>query len=130
MIVDKSATLTNIFEKEQHMNLQLTGHHLEITPALRDYVTSKLAKISNHFDHVIDVKVTMSVEKLAQKVEATLHVPGNDLHAECANDNMYSAIDMLTDKLDRQVVKHKEKLGDHHKTNGAVKHQELKEDSV
>ena len=130
MIVDKSATLTNIFEKEQHMNLQFTGHHLEITPALRDYVTSKLAKISNHFDHVIDVKVTMSVEKLAQKVEATLHVPGNDLHAECANDNMYSAIDMLTDKLDRQVVKHKEKLGDHHKTNGAVKHQELKEDSV
>lgn len=107
------------------MNLQLTGHHLEITPAMREYVTSKLAKISNHFDHVIDVKVTMSVEKLAQKVEATLHVPGNDLHAECANDNMYSAIDMLTDKLDRQVVKHKEKQADHHKTNGAVKHQEI-----
>lgn len=130
MIVDKSKSLTNIFKKEQHMNLQLTGHHLEITPALRDYITSKLAKISNHFDHVIDVKVTMSVEKLAQKVEATLHVPGNDLHAECANDNMYSAIDMLTDKLDRQVVKHKEKLSDHHKTNGAVKHQELKEDNA
>lgn len=105
------------------MNLQLTGLHLEITPALRDYVTSKLVRISNHFDHVIDVKVTMSVEKLAQKVEATLHVPGNDLHAACENDNMYSAIDMLTDKLDRQVVKHKEKNGDHHKTNGAVKHQ-------
>ena len=105
------------------MNLQLTGLHLEITPALRDYVTSKLVRISNHFDHVIDVKVTMSVEKLAQKVEATLHVPGNDLHAACENDNMYSAIDMLTDKLDRQVVKHKEKNGDHHKTKGAVKHQ-------
>jgi putative sigma-54 modulation protein len=107
------------------MNLQLTGHHLEITPALRDYLKSKLTRISNHFDHVIDVKVTMSVEKLAQKVEATLHVPGNDLHAACADGNMYSAIDMLTDKLDRQVVKHKEKNGDHHKTNGAVKHQNV-----
>jgi putative sigma-54 modulation protein len=107
------------------MNLQLTGHHLEITPALREYVQSKLTRISNHFDHVIDIKVTMSVEKLAQKVEATLHVPGNDLHAACADENMYSAIDMLTDKLDRQVLKHKEKQGDHHKTNGAVKHQNV-----
>ncbi|MBM3351275.1 MAG: ribosome-associated translation inhibitor RaiA [Betaproteobacteria bacterium] len=107
------------------MNLQLTGHHLEVTPALRDYVTSKLSRISNHFDHVIDVKVTLSVEKLAQKVEATLHVPGNDLHAECKDENMYSAIDMLTDKLDRQVVKHKEKHADHHKVKGAVKHQQI-----
>lgn len=109
------------------MNLQLTGHHLEVTPALRDYVQSKLTKISNHFDHVIDVKVTMRVEKLAQKVEATLHVPGNDLHAESSDENMYSAIDMLTDKLDRQVVKHKEKTSDHHKVNGAVKHQAIDE---
>jgi putative sigma-54 modulation protein len=112
------------------MNLQLTGHHLEITPALRDYVQSKLTRISNHFDHVIDVKITMSVEKLAQKVEATLHVPGNDLHAECADENMYSAIDMLTDKLDRQVVKHKEKHGNHHKTNGAVKHQNVEQNQT
>jgi putative sigma-54 modulation protein len=67
----------------------------------------------------------MSVEKLVQKVEATLHVPGNDLHAACENDNMYSAIDMLTDKLNRQVVKHKEKHADHHKMNGAVKHQTI-----
>ncbi len=107
------------------MNLQVTGHHLEVTPALREYVQNKLTRISNHFDHVIDVKVTMRVEKLAQKVEATLHVPGNDLHAESSNDNMYSAIDTLTDKLDRQVLKHKEKSGDHHKANGAVKHQHL-----
>lgn len=105
------------------MNLQLTGHHLEVTAALRDYLHSKLARVSSHFDHVIDVKVTLSVEKLQQKVEATVHVPGNDLHAECADENMYSAIDMLADKLDRQVVKHKEKQSDHHKTNGAVKHQ-------
>lgn len=105
------------------MNLNLTGHHLEITPALREYIQSKLSKVSNHFDHMIDVKVTLTVEKLAQKVEATIHVPGNDLHAECSSENMYSAIDLLADKLDRQVVKHKEKHGDHHKTNGAVKHQ-------
>ncbi|HZV98842.1 MAG TPA: ribosome-associated translation inhibitor RaiA [Methylophilaceae bacterium] len=105
------------------MNLQLTGHHLEITPALRDYLQNKLARVSNHFDHVIDVKITLSVEKLVQKVEATLHVPGNDLHVACTDENMYSAIDLLADKLDRQVLKHKEKLVDHHKVNGALKHQ-------
>lgn len=103
------------------MNLHLTGHHLEITPALRDYVESKLERITHHFDQVIDVKVTLSVEKLKQKVEATLHVPGNDLHAECADDNMYSAIDMLSDKLGRQVLKHKEKQSDHHRADGGVK---------
>ena len=107
------------------MNLHLTGHHLEITPALREYVQNKLTKISNHFDHVIDIKVTLTVEKLTQKVEATIHVPGNDLHAESSGENMYSAIDLLADKLDRQVVKHKEKHADHHKSNGAVKHQAI-----
>jgi putative sigma-54 modulation protein len=107
------------------MNLNLTGHHLEITPALRDYVKSKLDRVTSHFDHVIDVKVTLSVEKLKQKVEATLHVPGNDLHVECSDENMYSAIDMLADKLDRQVLKHKEKQSDHHQANGALKHQPI-----
>ncbi|MDR2875453.1 MAG: ribosome-associated translation inhibitor RaiA [Methylobacillus sp.] len=105
------------------MNLSLTGHHMEITPALRDYVGAKLERISGHFDQVIDVKVTLSVEKLQQKVEVTLHMPGNDIHAECADENMYSAIDLVADKLNRQVVKHKEKLGDHHRANGALKHQ-------
>lgn len=105
------------------MNLQLTGHHLEITPALKDYVQTKLTRVSNHFDHVIDVRVTMSVEKLVQRAEATLHVPGQDLHVECEDENMYSAIDLLIDKLDRQVLKYKEKLVDHHQANGALKHQ-------
>lgn len=105
------------------MNLQLTGHHLEITPALRDYVQNKLTRVSNHFDHVIDVRVTMSVEKLTQRVEATLHVPGNDMHVESEDENMYSAIDLLVDKLDRQVLKYKEKMVDHHQANGALKHQ-------
>ena len=105
------------------MNLHLAGHHLEVTPALREYIQNKLTKVSNHFDHMIDVKVTLSVEKLAQKVEATIHVPSADLHAESSDADMYSAIDLLADKLDRQVLKHKEKHADHHKTNGAVKHQ-------
>ncbi len=105
------------------MNLHLTGHHLEVTPALREYIQNKLARVSNHFDHMIDVKVTLTVEKLAQKVEATIHVPGADLHAESSDADMYSAIDLLTDKLDRQVLKHKEKHANHHKVNGAVKHQ-------
>lgn len=105
------------------MNLNVIGHHLEITPALRDYVKAKLERVTGHFDNVIDVKVTLSVEKLKQTVEATLHVPGNDLHVECSDDNMYSAIDLLADKLDRQVLRHKEKQGDHHRVNGALKHQ-------
>lgn len=105
------------------MNLNLTGHHLEVTPALRDYVQSKLERITNHFDNVIDVKVTLSVEKLVQKAEATIHVPGSDLHAECSDADMYSAIDLLADKLDRQVLKVKEKFADHHRADGGVKHQ-------
>jgi putative sigma-54 modulation protein len=92
------------------MNLNLTGNHIEITPALRDYVTSKLERVTRHFDHVIDVDVVFSVDKLRQKVEANLHVRGRDIHAESVEPDMYAAIDALADKLDRQVLKHKEKL--------------------
>ena len=95
------------------MNLNLTGRHLEITPSLRDYVASKLERVNSHFDHVIDIKVTLSMEKVLQKAEATIHVPGDDLHAECTADDMYGAIDLLADKLDRQVKKFKEKISDH-----------------
>jgi putative sigma-54 modulation protein len=92
------------------MNLHLTGHHVDITPAIRDYVTAKLNRITRHFDHVIDVSVVLTVDKLSHKVEATLHVRGKDLHAECIDTDMYAAIDGLADKLDRAVVKHKEML--------------------
>jgi putative sigma-54 modulation protein len=93
------------------MNLQLTAHHLEITPAIRDYATEKLDKIKRHFENVvIDVNVILSVEKLKQKAEATMHVSGKNLFAEAEDENLYTAIDMLTDKLDRQVRKHKDKL--------------------
>ncbi len=95
------------------MNLNLTGNHLDITPAIRDYVVAKLDRVTRHFDHVIDVNVVMSVDKLRQKVEANLHTRGKDIHVEAIDPDMYAAIDALVDKLDRQVVKHKEKRALH-----------------
>ncbi|MES2207240.1 MAG: ribosome-associated translation inhibitor RaiA [Pseudomonadota bacterium] len=95
------------------MNVHMTGHHVEVTPAIREYMSAKLERIKRHFDHVIDVNVIVSVEKLDQKVEATVHVSGKDIHAESTDQNMYAAIDNLADKLDRQLVKHKEKLTSH-----------------
>ena len=91
------------------MNLQLTGHHLEITPSIRGYVTSKLERITRHFDNVIDVNVILSVDKLQQRIEANVHVRGRDIFCESIDENMYAAIDNLVDKLDRQIIKHKEK---------------------
>jgi putative sigma-54 modulation protein len=92
------------------MNLHLTGHHLEITPAIREYASGKFGKIKRHFDNVIDVNIILSVDKMRQKAEATVHMSGKDVFVECEDENLYAAIDTLVDKLDRQVVKHKEKL--------------------
>ncbi|HCA27410.1 MAG TPA: ribosome-associated translation inhibitor RaiA [Betaproteobacteria bacterium] len=94
------------------MNLTITGHHIDVTPAIREYVTDKLSKITRHFDQVIDINVTLAVEKLVQKVEVNVHVSGKDIFAESDNADMYAAIDTLIDKLDRQVLKHKEKNGE------------------
>lgn len=105
------------------MNLNLTGHHVEITPAMRDYVTSKMDKITRHFDHVIDVSVILSVEKLKQKAEANVHVRGKDIFVETDSVDMYASIDSLVDKLDRQILKHKEKNADH-RNNVALKDNE------
>jgi len=95
------------------MQLNLSGHHVDITDSMRAYVEEKLAKIERHFDHVTNVQVILSVEKLEQKAEASVHLAGNDVFAEAVNEDMYAAIDALVDKLDRQVVKHKEKLKSH-----------------
>jgi len=95
------------------MQLNLTGHHVDITDSMRNYVEEKLGKLTRHFDHVTNVHVILSVEKLEQKAEATLHLAGNDVFAEAVNEDMYAAIDALIDKLDRQVIKHKEKLKSH-----------------
>ncbi|HUG79214.1 MAG TPA: ribosome-associated translation inhibitor RaiA [Burkholderiales bacterium] len=92
------------------MNLNLTGHHLEVTPAIRSYVRSKLERVSRHFDHVIDAHVILTVNKLIQKAEATLHVRGKDLHCESEQEDLYAAIDLLADKLDRQVLRYKGRL--------------------
>ncbi len=95
------------------MNLHLTGHHIEITDALRDYVTGKLGRITRHFDHVIDVRVVLSVEKLKQTIEASVHLSGKDIFVESHDADMYAAIDTLADKLDRQILRHKEKNFEH-----------------
>jgi putative sigma-54 modulation protein len=92
------------------MNLHLTGHHVEITAAIRDYVVGKLERISRHFDHVIDVNVIMTVQKLDQHIEANVHLSGKDIHVTCSDGDMYAAIDQLMDKLDRQVIRHKERF--------------------
>jgi len=95
------------------MNLQLSGRHLDITPAIRDYITEKLGRITRHFDHVIDVNVILSAEKIERRIEASVHLSGKDIFVECHEADMYAAIDTLIDKLDRQIIKHKEKHGGH-----------------
>lgn len=107
------------------MNLTITGHHIEVTSAIRDYVTSKLDRVIRHFDHVTSVAVILSVEKLRQKAEVTLHVRGKDIYSEADDQDMYAAIDALVDKLDRQVVKHKQKIQDH--GHDAIKKQPVTE---
>ena len=91
------------------MNLNVSGHHVEVTPAILSYVRAKLERISRHFDHVIDAHVIVTVDKIRQKAECTLHVRGKDLHCESEEDDLYAAIDLLADKLDRQVLRYKDK---------------------
>lgn len=95
------------------MNLNITGHHVEVTPAIREYVSGKLDRVVRHFDHVTATHVILSVQKLRQKAEVTVHVRGRDIFVESEHDDLYAAIDTMIDKLDRQVVKHKEKSADH-----------------
>ena len=96
------------------MQLNISGHHIEITPPLRKYLGEKLARIQRHFDSVTDIHCVLTVEKLEHRAEATINVSGNSLHAHSVEEDMYAAIDSLADKLDRQVRKHKEKITDHH----------------
>jgi putative sigma-54 modulation protein len=103
------------------MNLTISGHHLEVTPALRAYVLAKLDRVKRHFDQVVDVTVLLTVENLKekerrQKAEVTLHVKGRDIFVEQSHEDMYAAIDQLMDKLDRQVMRHKDRVQDHHHT--------------
>jgi putative sigma-54 modulation protein len=101
------------------MQISVTGHHIDITESLRNYVEDKFGRLDRHFDNVINVHVILSVEKLRQKAEATLHGNGATLFADAVQEDMYAAIDALIDKIDRQVVKHKEKQTDYRGGNGA-----------
>ena len=103
------------------MQIKVNGHHVEVTEALRSYVTSKFERLERHFDQVTDIDVILSVEKLRQKAEATIPVTGGKIFAVAEEQDMYAAIDALADKLDRQIVKRKEKLTDHHRSEGSVK---------
>jgi len=103
------------------MQLNLTGHHIEITDSLRSYVNEKMERIERHFDKVTNTHVILTVESVRHKAEATVNVSGGNIFANAEHEDMYAAIDALTDKLDRQVKKHKEKMKDHHKTDSALK---------
>lgn len=95
------------------MQINLTGHHVDITDPLREYVDTKFAKLERHFDHITNVHVILNVENKTQKAEATVHLNGREVFADSKHDDMYAAIDGLIDKLDRQVIKHKEKMKKH-----------------
>jgi putative sigma-54 modulation protein len=103
------------------MQIDITGHHVELTPALRGYVQEKIGRLARHFDHFTNSHVTLSVEKLRHKAEATLNVSGAAIHADAIEPDMYAAIDALTDKLDRQIAKHKEKRQDRHRDEKAAR---------
>lgn len=92
------------------MQLNISGHHLELTDAIHDYVTSKLSRLERHNDHITSINVILSVDKLVQKAEATVHASGTDFFADAEHEDLYAAIDSLADKLDRQIIKRKEKL--------------------
>lgn len=96
------------------MNLNVSGHQLEVTAAIRGYVSGKLERVRRHFDYVLDAHVTLSASKLGQKAEVTLHVPGKEIHCTCEHADLYAAIDLLVDKLDRQVLKYKGKHSRRH----------------
>ncbi|MEM7465249.1 MAG: ribosome-associated translation inhibitor RaiA [Pseudomonadota bacterium] len=102
------------------MQVNISGHHIEVTDSLKNYITSKMDRIERHFDQVIDAHVVLDVNKLVNKAETTVHVSGNTIHAESESEDMYAAIDSMLDKLDRQVRKHKEKLTDHHRREGGI----------
>ena len=107
------------------MNLNITGHHVDLTPALREFVENKLQRIERHFEQLIDGNVILTVEKVRHKAEATLHARGTNIHAEAEAENMYKAVDKMIDKLDRQACKQKEKHTDHHSREGLRANAEL-----
>ncbi len=107
------------------MHININGHHVEVTKSLRDYVTSKLGRLERHFDQVTNIDVILSVEKLRHKAEATIPVNGSNIFANAEEQDMYASIDALVDKLDRQIIKRKEKITNHHRAEGSPKKAQL-----
>ena len=91
------------------MQINVSGHHIDVTPALRSYVESKFDRLERHFDQITNMEVILSVEKQRQKAESTIRISGAELFADAESEDLYAAIDMLADKLDRQLIKQKEK---------------------
>ena len=104
------------------MQINLTGHHVDVTHALKDFVQNKMQRVERHFDTMTHANVILTVEKLRHKAEATINITGGQVHAHATEGNMYSAIDGLVDKLDRQVRRHKEKTKDHHAREVSKRH--------
>jgi len=100
------------------MQVSLTGHHVDVTDSMREYVHEKIGRLERHFDQALDIHVVFTVEKQRHKAEATMHVSGGNLFADNTEDDMYAAIDGMIDKLDRQGKKHKEKLKSHRTKGG------------
>lgn len=104
------------------MLIETHGHQIEVTPALRDYVESKLSRLGRHFEHPMDVvRTQLSINKPHHRAEATLNIAGRTLHADADAQDMYAAIDLLADKLDRLLIKQKEKMVDHHRGEGLAR---------
>ena len=103
------------------MRIDISGHQMEVTPALREYAQERLGRLAKHFDQHLDTRMILSVDKLEHKAEATIHTPGKTLFADALAPDMYAAIDLLADKLDRLVIKQKEKIKDHHRGESAAR---------
>ncbi len=97
------------------MQINISGHHVDLTPAIKNYVNTKLDRLERHHDRITSTNVILSVDKLRQKAEASVHVSGKDFFADCESEDLYAAIDLLADKLDRQLIKYKEKMRSHHR---------------
>lgn len=108
------------------MRVETHGQHVEVTPALREYVETKLERLQRHFDQpFVEVRVLLVVDKTVQRAEGTLNIAGRTMHADATGVDMYAAIDLLADKLDRLLMKHKEKLVDHHRGESLARSGEL-----
>jgi putative sigma-54 modulation protein len=103
------------------MQISISGHHVEISDSLKEYINNKMLRVKRHFDQVIDAHVVLDVAKQRHTAETTLQISGSKIHAASEHEDMYAAIDAMIDKLDRQVRKHKEKLSDHHQRGGGIK---------